>query len=131
LDAAHDALSPHWRSGLPGSISVPNRLKSTTHGKHSKTHYDRVKRRSDHSTQKHKQKRRWHAGTRLTVESTSDGVVLKAAPLFAPTRPEDVFGSLAYAGRPKSLKEMEAAVAGNQPKTSKTKWNPHRLSKAR
>jgi hypothetical protein len=28
----------------------------------------------------------------------------------APTRPEDVFGSLHYAGRPKTLKQMAAGI---------------------
>ncbi|MBA3811563.1 MAG: AbrB/MazE/SpoVT family DNA-binding domain-containing protein [Caulobacteraceae bacterium] len=54
--------------------------------------------------------RDWRAGTRLVVEDTADGVLLKAAPLFAPTRVEDVFGSLPYSGKPKTIKEMNAAV---------------------
>lgn len=54
--------------------------------------------------------RRWAAGTRLVVEETADGVLLKAAPRFAPTRPEDVFGMLRYTGKPKTIKEMDAAV---------------------
>ena len=58
-----------------------------------------------------RQQRHWDAGTRLVVEDTPDGVLLKAAPLFPPTRPEDVFGSLAYSDRPKTLKEMEAGIA--------------------
>lgn len=56
-------------------------------------------------------RRHWHAGTRLVVEDTPDGVLLKAAPLFKRTRSEDVFGMLAYGGRAKSLAEMDAAVA--------------------
>ena len=52
----------------------------------------------------------WSPGTRLTVEHTADGVLLKAAPLFAPTRPEDVFASLPYHGEPKTLDEMEAGI---------------------
>jgi len=44
------------------------------------------------------------------VEDTPDGVLLKAAPVFAPTRPEDVAGMLAYRGAPKTLKEMDAAI---------------------
>ncbi|HEY3776966.1 MAG TPA: AbrB/MazE/SpoVT family DNA-binding domain-containing protein [Rhizomicrobium sp.] len=58
-----------------------------------------------------RQQRHWDAGTKLSVEDTPDGVLLKAAPLFAPTRPKDVFGSLACAGRPKTLKKMEAGIA--------------------
>jgi AbrB family looped-hinge helix DNA binding protein len=53
---------------------------------------------------------RWSAGTRLLVEDTQDGVLLKAAPIFPPTLPEDVFGSLGYAGEPKSLEEMDAGI---------------------
>jgi AbrB family looped-hinge helix DNA binding protein len=57
-----------------------------------------------------RQKRRWEAGTRLIVEETPDGVLLKAAPIFPPTRSEDVYGSLRYKGRPKTLEEMEAGI---------------------
>ena len=53
---------------------------------------------------------RWEAGTRLAVESTPEGVLLKPAPVFAETRPEQVFGRLACDGPPKSLAEMEAGV---------------------
>jgi len=41
-----------------------------------------------------RQRRPWAAGTRLVVEETPEGVLLKAAPVFAATRPEDVFDSL-------------------------------------
>ncbi len=57
-----------------------------------------------------RQQRHWEPGTRLTIEDTPDGVLLKAAPLFAPTRPEDVFGSLSSKGPPKTLEEMEASI---------------------
>lgn len=57
-----------------------------------------------------RQRRDWDAGTRLVVEETPDGVLLKPAPAFAPTRPEDVFGMLPHRGKPKSLEEMEAGV---------------------
>jgi AbrB family looped-hinge helix DNA binding protein len=53
----------------------------------------------------------WDAGTRLVVEHTADGVILK--PLrtaFAPARPEDVFGCLPYKGEPKSVEEMKAGI---------------------
>ena len=52
----------------------------------------------------------WTAGTRLVVESTSEGVLLRAAPVFEPTRPEDVFGSLRRSGPPMTLEQMKAAV---------------------
>jgi AbrB family looped-hinge helix DNA binding protein len=57
-----------------------------------------------------RQQRRWGAGTRLVVENTSDGVLLTAAPLFARQKPEDVFASLPWRGRPKSLAEMDAGI---------------------
>jgi len=57
-----------------------------------------------------RQRRNWPAGTRLVVEETADGVLLKPAPVFAPTRPEDVAGMLAYRGPPKTLDEMDAAI---------------------
>ena len=57
-----------------------------------------------------RQRRHWEPGTRLVVEDTPDGVLLKAAPVFAPTRPEDVAGMLAYRGPPKSLQEMDEVL---------------------
>lgn len=57
-----------------------------------------------------RQRREWDAGTRLLVEDTPDGVLLKSAPAFTETRPQDVFGSLPHRGEPKTLDEMEAAV---------------------
>ena len=57
-----------------------------------------------------RQHRHWVAGTRLVVEETPEGVLLKAAPLFAPTQPDDVYGSLPYQGAPKTLEDMEAGI---------------------
>jgi AbrB family looped-hinge helix DNA binding protein len=53
---------------------------------------------------------RWETGMRLVVENTPEGVLLKALPAFAETRPEDVYGRLTYEGAPKSLADMEAGV---------------------
>jgi AbrB family looped-hinge helix DNA binding protein len=58
-----------------------------------------------------REQRRWPAGTELVVEDTPDGVLLKVKPAFAPTRPEDVFGSLPYEGPAKSIAEIEAGIA--------------------
>lgn len=58
-----------------------------------------------------REQRRWPAGTRLTVEETADGVLLRAAPAFAATRLEDVYGSLPHSGPAKTLAEMEAGIA--------------------
>lgn len=53
---------------------------------------------------------KWDAGTRLTVEETADGVLLRAAPDFPLTDPADVFGMLAYTGPAKSIEEMDAGI---------------------
>ena len=52
----------------------------------------------------------WEAGTRLVVEDAPGGVLLTAAPAFATTRPEEVFGCLAGDVPARSLEEMEAGV---------------------
>lgn len=57
-----------------------------------------------------RKRKEWDAGTRLLVEDTPEGVLLKPAPVFAATQPEDVFGSLPHRGRPKTLEEMDAGV---------------------
>ena len=44
------------------------------------------------------------------MENTPEGVLLKAAPAFAETRPGDVFGRLACDGPPSSPADMAAAV---------------------
>ncbi|HEX3653750.1 MAG TPA: hypothetical protein VHU18_13105 [Rhizomicrobium sp.] len=57
-----------------------------------------------------RKRRQWSAGTRLIVEDTPEGVLLKAGPFFPPSKPEDVFGSL-HTGEPaKTLKEMDDAI---------------------
>jgi AbrB family looped-hinge helix DNA binding protein len=55
--------------------------------------------------------RHWPAGTRLTVEDTPDGVLLKATPLFAETAVGSVFGSLRHKGPALSLEDMDKAIA--------------------
>ena len=57
-----------------------------------------------------REQRHWPAGTELVVEDTSEGVLLKAKPIFAPTRPSDVFGSLSHKGQAKSLADMEKGI---------------------
>ncbi len=59
-----------------------------------------------------REQRHWPAGTELLVEDTPKGVLLKAKPAFAPTRPKDVFGSLPYKGPARSIADMEGAIAG-------------------
>jgi AbrB family looped-hinge helix DNA binding protein len=58
-----------------------------------------------------RRRRNWNAGTRLTVEETPDGILLKPAPLFPPTTPEQVFGCLRCAGAPKALEDMREGIA--------------------
>ncbi len=57
-----------------------------------------------------RRRRHWGAGTKLVVEDTPDGVVLKQAPLFAPTKIEDVFGCLPHKGPPRTIEEMDASI---------------------
>jgi AbrB family looped-hinge helix DNA binding protein len=57
-----------------------------------------------------RERRDWEAGTRLIVEDTPDGVLLKQAPVFPVTRSKDVFGMLSHQGAPKTLEEMDEGV---------------------
>jgi AbrB family looped-hinge helix DNA binding protein len=57
-----------------------------------------------------RQRRNWDAGTRLVVEDTPDGILLRQAPAFAPTSPDQVFGLLATGRLPVSLEDMDAAI---------------------
>ncbi|MDQ0469928.1 AbrB/MazE/SpoVT family DNA-binding domain-containing protein [Labrys wisconsinensis] len=57
-----------------------------------------------------RRRREWEAGTRLLVEEMPEGVLLRRAPAFDATRPEDVFASLPWTGEPKTIEEMEAGV---------------------
>lgn len=56
-------------------------------------------------------RRHWAAGTRLTVEDTPDGVLLRATPAFPETSIDAVFGSLRYSGPALSIEEMDAVIA--------------------
>jgi AbrB family looped-hinge helix DNA binding protein len=57
-----------------------------------------------------REKRHWQAGTRLEVQETAEGVLLKEAAVFPRTRMEDVYGSLEHLGPPPTLEEMDAAI---------------------
>lgn len=48
---------------------------------------------------------------RVEVEGATGGTMLETAPIFALTRPENVYASLACACAPKALEEMEAGIA--------------------
>lgn len=58
-----------------------------------------------------REEHRWRAGTRLMIESTPDGVLLKPYSPFPAAQPADVFASLPYRGKPKSVEEMDAGIA--------------------
>lgn len=58
--------------------------------------------------------RAWVPGTRFEVLATPEGVLLKplsAAPAFAPTTLDAVFGMARYTGPVRTLGDMDAAVA--------------------
>ena len=57
-----------------------------------------------------RQRRHWDAGTRLLIEDTAEGVLLKAAAMFEAKRSDEVFGSLKVCGPPKTLEQMDAGV---------------------
>jgi AbrB family looped-hinge helix DNA binding protein len=53
----------------------------------------------------------WNPGTVLLVEDTAEGVLLRPARPFAPTRVDAVFGMLRRAGPARTVEEMDAAIA--------------------
>jgi len=55
-------------------------------------------------------KRHWVSGTKLIVEETPEGVLLKPERLFPETRHEDVFGMLRYDGPPISIEDMNEGI---------------------
>ncbi len=52
----------------------------------------------------------WGPGTEFVVESTPDGVRLRAKAPFAQTALDQVHGSVRHSGPPKSLEAMEAGI---------------------
>lgn len=55
--------------------------------------------------------RHWTPGTRLSVEDTPEGVLLKSTPLFPESSVDNLFGSLRYDGPSLSPEAMDDAVA--------------------
>jgi AbrB family looped-hinge helix DNA binding protein len=55
--------------------------------------------------------RHWTVGTRLTVENTPDGVLLKATPAFPETSVDGVFGTLQHSGPVLSIEDMDAVIS--------------------
>ncbi|MGQ0566512.1 MAG: AbrB/MazE/SpoVT family DNA-binding domain-containing protein [Gemmobacter sp.] len=56
--------------------------------------------------------RKWLPGTRLSVEETPEGVLLRAVPMrsLPPTTIEEVLGMLRYDGPPMTIEDMEEAI---------------------
>jgi AbrB family looped-hinge helix DNA binding protein len=57
---------------------------------------------------------KWEPGTQLLVEETKDGVLLRPAKPFPPTTFDELMAILEknkYKGKPKTLEEMDAAIA--------------------
>lgn len=58
-----------------------------------------------------RRRRGWEPGAELTIEETDEGVLLKRAPLFPPTRIEDVYGILHRPGmKALTVEEMDEAI---------------------
>ena len=53
----------------------------------------------------------WSAGTELIVEDLGHAVVIRSPDAVRPTTLKDVLGCLRYTGRPRTLAEMEKAIA--------------------
>jgi AbrB family looped-hinge helix DNA binding protein len=53
----------------------------------------------------------WTPGTEFEVESRPEGVLLRPKKRFAPTHIAAVVGCTGYQGPPRSLEEMEEAIA--------------------
>jgi AbrB family looped-hinge helix DNA binding protein len=58
-----------------------------------------------------RESKKWENGTELAVESTDSGVLLRELQPFPETTIELVFGSLKHKGKPKSVAEMDRAIA--------------------
>lgn len=53
----------------------------------------------------------WQSGQELLVIGTGVGILLTSKLLFSPTTLDEVVGFLQYEGTPKSIDEMEQAIA--------------------
>ena len=53
----------------------------------------------------------WESGVEFAVEEVEEGVLLRPIKSVNPTQLKDVIGCSGYQGPPKSLEEMEKAIA--------------------
>lgn len=58
-----------------------------------------------------RESRSWVPGTKFTVEDTKEGILLRPAMLVPRTTLGQVAGMLKYKGRPKTIKQMDDAIA--------------------
>lgn len=58
-----------------------------------------------------RESKKWESGMELAVEATDGGVFLRALQPFPETTIERMFGCLEYKGKPKSVAEMDRAIA--------------------
>lgn len=58
-----------------------------------------------------RQARRWRTGDEFVLEEVADGVLLRPRKPFPATRLDEVAGSLRFDGPPKTVEEMDAAIA--------------------
>jgi AbrB family looped-hinge helix DNA binding protein len=63
--------------------------------------------------------RAWNSGTEFTVEEMGDGVLLRPVSALPPSSLDMVAGCLPYTGKPKTLAQMRAAIAGQVAKRHK------------
>ena len=53
----------------------------------------------------------WTVGQELLIMESLNGILLTSQPFFEPTTLDDVAGCLQYTGTPKTLDDMNAAIA--------------------
>lgn len=58
-----------------------------------------------------REKRKWRPGTKLAVEETAEGVLIRPNLFGKPLAVEEVQGSLPYDGKAKSIEEMDEAIS--------------------
>ena len=58
-----------------------------------------------------RQRHGWRAGTRLEIEDRDECVILRRADSVPETTLDELFGCTGYDGPPRSLEDMEAAIA--------------------
>lgn len=63
-----------------------------------------------------RQAHRWETGQELVVIDTGDGVLLRPKTPFATSTLDDVASCLRYEGKPKTLNDMEEAIAAGATK---------------